>query len=116
MPGISPRWARSRRQMRQIPNLRYTARGRPQKLQRVYARVENLGGRAFLAISDFFAMDLLLALFGVAILEGHAEVLEQGVGLLVRPGSCHERDVHTLLELNAIEVDLGEHTLLGEAH
>jgi hypothetical protein len=35
MPGITPWWARSRRQMRQIPNFRKTARGRPQRLQRV---------------------------------------------------------------------------------
>src|SRR5207245_2748373 len=35
IPGIWPLWASSRRQMRHSPNLRYTARGRPQRLQRV---------------------------------------------------------------------------------
>src|SRR5450759_1580374 len=44
IPGIRPLWASSRRQMRQIPNLRYTECGRPQRLQRVYARVLNFGG------------------------------------------------------------------------
>src|SRR5450759_5194474 len=44
MPGIWPLWASSRRQMRQSPNLRYTECGRPQRLQRVYARVLNFGG------------------------------------------------------------------------
>src|SRR5437016_3719548 len=34
MPGMTPWCARSRRQMRQRPNLRKTARGRPQRLQR----------------------------------------------------------------------------------
>lgn len=35
MPGSSPRWAIWRTQMRQSPNTRYTARGRPQRWQRV---------------------------------------------------------------------------------
>jgi hypothetical protein len=34
MPGITPWCARSRRQIRQRPNLRNTARGRPQRLHR----------------------------------------------------------------------------------
>jgi hypothetical protein len=38
MPGITPAWASSRRQMRQSPNFLKTARGRPQRLQREYAR------------------------------------------------------------------------------
>ena len=43
--------------MRQMPNLRYTARARPQKLQRVYFRVLNLGVLRHRIICDFFAMD-----------------------------------------------------------
>jgi predicted nucleotidyltransferase len=35
MPGMAPSCARSRRQIRQRPNFRYTARGRPQRRQRV---------------------------------------------------------------------------------
>ena len=42
MPGITPRCASSRRQIRQRPNFLYTARGRPQRLQRVYARKDRL--------------------------------------------------------------------------
>jgi hypothetical protein len=34
-PGSSPAWAISRRQTRQSPNFRRTARARPQRLQRV---------------------------------------------------------------------------------
>jgi hypothetical protein len=55
-PGISPLSANLRKQMRQIPNLRYTARGRPHSRQRRFSRVENLGGLAAMAIFDLLAM------------------------------------------------------------
>jgi hypothetical protein len=42
-PGISPRSANPRKHNRQMPNLRMYARGRPQILQRLCLRVENLG-------------------------------------------------------------------------
>jgi hypothetical protein len=44
-----------RKQMRQIPNLRIKARGRPQRGQRLYARTLNLGFRLAFAIIDFLA-------------------------------------------------------------
>lgn len=53
-----PRSAKLRKQMRQMPNLRYTARGRPQILQRFSRRVENFGSRLALAIFDLLAMDV----------------------------------------------------------
>jgi hypothetical protein len=43
--------------MRQTPNLRYTARGRPHNLQRRRARVENFGTSFDLAIFDLLATD-----------------------------------------------------------
>ena len=50
-------WSASfRKQMRQMPNLRYTARGRPQSMQRCTCRVENLGGRLAAAIFDLLAI------------------------------------------------------------
>ena len=52
-PGISPRNARPRKHMRHRPNLRKNARGRPQILQRLCLRVENLG---FLASLTRFAV------------------------------------------------------------
>src|SRR5262249_23991912 len=55
MPGITPWCASSRRQIRQSPNLRKTARGRPHRLQREYARTGNFCGRDCLIRSDFFA-------------------------------------------------------------
>lgn len=55
-PGIKPWSANFRKQIRQMPNLRYTPRGRPHNLQRVSRRVENLGGRAALAIFDLLAI------------------------------------------------------------
>jgi hypothetical protein len=44
-PGRRPTEASSRKQMRQTPNFRMYPRGRPQTLQRLWARVENLGVR-----------------------------------------------------------------------
>ena len=56
MPGITPWWASSRRQIRQSPNFLKTARGRPHRLQREFFRVLNRGVRAAFAIIDFFAI------------------------------------------------------------
>jgi hypothetical protein len=44
-PGRRPTEASSRKQIRQTPNFRMYARGRPQTLQRLCARVENFGVR-----------------------------------------------------------------------
>jgi hypothetical protein len=43
--------------MRQMPNLRYTARGRPQSWQRDSRRVLNLGVLLALAILDLLATE-----------------------------------------------------------
>jgi hypothetical protein len=61
-PGIKPWSASLRKQMRQMPNLRYTARGRPQSLQRFSRRVLNLGSALALAILDLLATGI--SLFG----------------------------------------------------
>ena len=58
-PGISPLYASSRKQIRQIPYFFNTECGRPQILQRVYALVENLGLRCCLIFIDVLAMNLL---------------------------------------------------------
>ena len=55
-PGITPSSANLRKQMRQMPNLRYTARGRPQSLQRELRRVENFGVIFAFAILDLLAI------------------------------------------------------------
>ena len=57
MPGITPAWADSRRQIRQRPNLRNTARERPHECQRVYCWVRYFGVR------DAFTRKLVLAMF-----------------------------------------------------
>jgi hypothetical protein len=54
-PGSLPWDAISLKQMRQIPNLRIYARGRPQIGQRLYPRTLNLGSRLAFIISAFFA-------------------------------------------------------------
>jgi hypothetical protein len=54
-PVISPREARFRKQIRQTPNFRKKARGRPQILQRLYIRTSNFGFRLLFAMRDFLA-------------------------------------------------------------
>src|SRR3954453_24269093 len=44
IPGMNPLWASSRRQIRQMPNLRYTERGRPQRRHLLYWRGLYLAG------------------------------------------------------------------------
>lgn len=56
-PGIRPWSANLRKQMRQMPNLRYTARGRPHSRQRHLCRVLNLGVLSDLAIFDLLATE-----------------------------------------------------------
>ena len=55
-PGISPFSASPRKHRRQMPNLRRNARGRPQILQRLCCRAENLGFLFALAILDVLAI------------------------------------------------------------
>jgi hypothetical protein len=54
-PGSLPLEAMLRKQMRQTPNLRRKARGRPQIGHRVYDRTLNLGVRIAFSLSAFFA-------------------------------------------------------------
>lgn len=61
-PGIKPRSASLRKQIRQMPNLRYTPRGRPHILQRFSRLVLNLGSRIALAILDLLATGLVYSL------------------------------------------------------
>ena len=50
-------WSASlRKQIRHVPNFRYTARGRPQSMQRRTTRVEYLGLRFAEAILDLLAI------------------------------------------------------------
>src|ERR1700710_2144711 len=90
MPGTKPLWAISRRQIRHRPNLRYTARARPQRRQRLYSRVLNFAGRArrtrwdglaILAVSTF-DLGLVLRLLGgslVGLRVLFLELLERGL-------------------------------------
>src|SRR5207247_9769553 len=58
-PGINPWSANLRKQIRQMPNLRYTARARPQILQRRFSRVVNFGDSLILANLDLLATEAL---------------------------------------------------------
>jgi hypothetical protein len=66
-PGISPLSANLRKQIRQMPNLRYTARGRPHKRHRLCRRVENFGGRFALMIFALLAMEFSKRVFAVGL-------------------------------------------------
>src|SRR3954467_12163888 len=61
MPGIMPLWATWRRHRRQMPNLGYTARGRPQRRQREWARVGYFGVRFDATILDVLAIREVLS-------------------------------------------------------
>src|SRR5690348_16433019 len=116
---MKPLCASSRRQMRQRPNLRYTARGRPQRRQREWARVLYFGVRDWRTIFDFFAMNLLSGccrLRGERLepgrpafaREGHALRVEQGERLGVGRGGCRDGDDEPAHLVDAVVVDLGE--------
>ncbi len=55
-PGMTPWSAILRKQIRHVPNFRYTARGLPQSMQRRTILVENFGGRLAAAIFDLLAI------------------------------------------------------------
>src|SRR3954454_15739215 len=61
MPGMKPLCASSRRHRRQIPNLRYAARGRPQRRQRECARVLYFGVRFAATILEVLAIREVLS-------------------------------------------------------
>src|SRR3954447_5747504 len=122
MPGMKPLCASSRRQMRHTPNLRYTARERPQRRQRVYSRVLYLDPRCWRTFWDVLATGLaLLGAVGVHVrvalaAEGHAECLEQRVGLGVGLRGRGDGDVQAPHLVDGVVVDLGEDDLLADAH
>jgi hypothetical protein len=59
--------------MRQTPNLRYTARGRPQILQRRTSRVENFGSRC-----DIATFDLLATFHSAFMLKNRLDIVPKG--------------------------------------
>src|SRR3954464_8642702 len=101
---MNPWWASSRRQIRHRPNLRNTARGRPQRRQREWARVGYFGGRDWRTIFDLFVMGFLLRRHRLAS-EGleaaraplardrHAQRLEEGERLGAAPTGGRDRAV-----------------------
>ena len=65
-PGIKPWSANLRKQIRQMPNLRYTARGRPHSWQRFSRRVLNFGTLFALAILDLLATEFPFELLAIS--------------------------------------------------
>src|SRR3954453_11856119 len=129
MPGIMPLWASWRRHRRQMPNLRYTARGRPHRRQRECARVLYLGSRCEATILDVLAIrEVLSCLCGdrvgaeALVLprapvtgEGQAERVQQRERLGVRVGGRGDRDVQAPDLIDLVVVDLREDDVLLDA-
>src|SRR3954462_15914166 len=129
MPGIMPLWASWRRHRRQMPNLRYTARGRPHRRQRECARVLYLGSRCEATILDVLAIrEVLSCLCGdrvgaeALVLPrapvagaGQAERVQQRERLGVRVGGRGDRDVQAPDLIDLVVVDLREDDVLLDA-
>src|SRR3954451_16382478 len=115
--------------MRQSPNLRYTARERPQRRQRLCARVGYFGLRLARTIMDVFAICSSVSLCrhglacerleaGRAPLAGerHAERVEEGERLRVGLRGRREGHVEPAHLVDVVVVDLREDDLLPDAH
>src|SRR5699024_7089954 len=102
----------SRKQIRHRPNFRKTARARPHREHRVYARTPNFGFRCDLTTSAFLA---ICASYPSGFLERETEPLEQATGLLVVGRGGDDGDVHPTLPVDLVRVHLMEHELLGQA-
>src|SRR5690349_4938496 len=105
-----------RKQIRQMPNLRYTARGRPHSRHRSRMRIFSRGGILTLSGWRLLASSLAICLLSFAtfasvaisvfacsrLAERHAEGPEQFAGLVVVGGTGHEGDVHPLHERHLV--------------
>src|SRR5438094_3211 len=100
-PGISPRSASPRKQMRHIWNLRRYARGRPQILQRFFLRTLNFGFRSIMSTS-----------FAMLAPKRHSQMLEQRPALVVGARGGPNRHVEPLDLVDLVVIDLGEDDLL----
>src|SRR5579875_3049523 len=103
--------------MRHSPKRRYTARDRPHRRQRLYARVLYFGVRAWRTRWEVLAIVSYVLAGGrrAAVLrERHADRLQEGEGLLV--GRCRrgDRDVESADLIDLVVVDLREDDLLAD--
>src|SRR5579862_9239364 len=112
-PGISALFASMRKQRRQILNLRWYPRRRPQIEQRLYAREGNFG---FFFCLTFQRMLAIPEQSSLVLAERDPEQLQELEGV-PRPAGLHaDRDVHALGEFQLLDVYLGEHDLFRDAH
>jgi hypothetical protein len=121
-PGISPRNANCRKHSRHMPNFRRKPRGRPQNLQRLCFRVENLG---FLGLSWCSPTPSLTRFAVVAIHflhetrnlkllcpERHSHMLQQRPRLVIIRRSRHDCHVHALQLVDLLIRNLREDQLI----
>ena len=85
------------------------ARGRPQRAQRLYFRVENFAGAADFRTIDFFAIS------APSVRERHAEHGEELLGLLVALCRRYDCDLETSKSVDLVELHLREGELLLHA-
>src|SRR3954469_17483147 len=88
MPGMKPLCASWRRHRRQSPNLRYTARGRPQRRQRDCCRVLYFGVRLAATIFEVLAIREVLSWLGYAATGSAGRMLSYCFG---RPSRANGR-------------------------
>ena len=117
--------------MRQVPNLRYTARGLPHSMHRRIVRVENFGGRFAAAILDLLAIiftnrhylnidgirlftELLRrsSSFLLSFLHGKPHRSQQDSGIIITMSCCHQGNIHTLRAGELVRIDFRKNHLL----
>ena len=125
-PGINPRSAISRKQMRHKPNLRIYARGRPHREQRLCCWTACLGVRWDLITNALRANALppqpraaqhfVASSGGFLITKRHAHLLEQRVPFFVVARTGHDRNLHAAQLINLIVIDFRKHDLLTQTN
>ncbi len=112
-PGSSPFRDIVRKQMRQMPNWRMYARGRPQMGQRLYVLTLNFGVRFDFAMSDFLAN--VASFISRLALERHAHQIEECTRLIICLSGRDDGDVHAFDLVNLVIIDFRKNDVLLDA-
>ena len=106
------------KQMRQILNLRYTARGRPHSSHRRSVRLLNFGVRFALAIFDLLATveTLHKGIVSNYICDELPDCIQQCHAVSIRPGRCYDCNIHSLNIMRFVCVNFREHQLFRQTH
>lgn len=110
-PGSLPCEARSRKQIRQIPNFLIKALGLPQMGQRLYDLALYFGARIALILRDFFANSSSSTINSLTS-ERHAKQLKKFFSFFVRLCGCNNGYIQPFNLINFIIIDLGKNNML----